>query len=988
MSSQRKCVGREGRSCHRFMSAITVDGHLLCSSCRGQSCTKELTCDTCATWTETQWQTYLSRKTKNEARKAKRTGSSFSSTPSMPNLSIQTTPISTTSKGKKSKNSLEFDPNLLNTPRTSALRSEFTNQIEVLREENARNMQTLIALASKFVPQAQEPSSPSEMSDFKSPPPVQSVSLNNTKRKTPVSSLAGTPVPVLRQPAQDFADDFVEIHVLDDILSPIKTPTPRKKLQEKKSTLADSARSADPAQPRQSTPDHFEDSSQNRPARSSDPARHHQSDQPSSETTGKTRPAQSPDLARPQQSSSSGPSDKPRPARSMDRARHNRSDLPSSGSNNKAGPAQSSDPARFQEPSSASPVHSRQTNRTRSVDPVRQDRTRHESQQASSIDEYASSRPVRSSDPARHGRHYSDYSNYRTSRFSTEVTPRSSVLERSVDYRSSSPCSSRRSRDHGHRDSESFLTIDEASRSAKSSRREDGDFYSSSSYRYSARDSWSYHYRDYDFDKPDREFDRSSRSRFSRRYEDRPSHYKDFNDYRSRSPRVRRPQDPPKSLPVQTSQPPVQQERSPVRQVIPIITNISTSIPAMEEDVPQALPPTQEEGDMSTNIVQPQLLLDNESQPIDVRVISMKTPEENILEPVERVISMKIPEENNLEPVESEESQEASYLDVLTWIQEEFPETIEQPQPTRSSGSLVESLFSQSSSSSSLPALPWSKGCTDSIQDIDSVISGSTKNKKSSLGPLKSGKAIPPPDFNYKFYKVQGLENLHPVPSNRSLEDLLPSRERENAKKAKPDVSVDDLKNWETSARKSRVLTSALDWQIATSIKILQSINEKTPNPDLDKALRVLLSAGKTTFQLQKETSTNLGNFLLKRRDPLINRLPKQVPEEDRLSLRSSSIGISSLFDENKVKVTAENLESVINREAQLRIVQASRPPQEKPQAKNAGKTVSKGKANIQPNRGNSGFSQKPQGGSAAPGELQRTIINNRSNKNHKGKRA
>jgi hypothetical protein len=152
-----------------------------------------------------------------------------------------------------------------------------------------------------------------------------------------------------------------------------------------------------------------------------------------------------------------------------------------------------------------------------------------------------------------------------------------------------------------------------------------------------------------------------------------------------------------------------------------------------------------------------------------------------------------------------------------------------------------------------------------------------------------------------------------------------------------------------------------------------KKISDTTPVPGLDRALRLLLSAGKTTFQLQCEASANLTNVLLKRRDAVIGKLLKQLTETDRLLLRASSLDLDQLFEDSSSGRFLDRLESSINREAQLRIVQAG-PAGSVPQAKNQNKTVSKGKSIAAPQQQKGGFFQQLQGGSAAPGESQRKL--------------
>ena len=291
----------------------------------------------------------------------------------------------------------------------------------------------------------------------------------------------------------------------------------------------------------------------------------------------------------------------------------------------------------------------------------------------------------------------------------------------------------------------------------------------------------------------------------------------------------------------------------------------------------------------------------------------------------------------------AEGSAESTFLDVLEWIQEEFPDTVEPSKESRASESQVTACFSDKRSLASLPALPWSRGCTDTLLDVDAVLAGSSTDKPS--GPLKAGKPIPPFSFLYKFYKVRGVEGIQAVPLNQSVEDMVPSADQPGLRAARPDVSLEELKAWETSSRRSRTMLSGLDWQISSAVKILQRECEVAPSPALSKALRLLFSAGKSTFQLQLENATSLGNLLLKRRDPVLRKLPKQLSEKDRQALRCSSVSTPKLFDDLVVANSSRNMETTLARDAQLR---AANPP-----GRSAGRShksssgVSKGKSVV-----------------------------------------
>ena len=58
----RRCPGKDGRKCVIFMSPVATDPHPLCRKCRGQTCSRDVTCDVCRDWSEDQWRTFEARK--------------------------------------------------------------------------------------------------------------------------------------------------------------------------------------------------------------------------------------------------------------------------------------------------------------------------------------------------------------------------------------------------------------------------------------------------------------------------------------------------------------------------------------------------------------------------------------------------------------------------------------------------------------------------------------------------------------------------------------------------------------------------------------------------------------------------------------------------------------------------------------------------------------------------------------------------------------
>ena len=94
--------GKTKRIIKRFMSNLHSHSHLLCSSCRGQSCSKDWPCGQCESWSENQWQRYLSGRNTYQDRKDKKSVASLDSglSLSMSNLTIQVTPKTFVARNK------------------------------------------------------------------------------------------------------------------------------------------------------------------------------------------------------------------------------------------------------------------------------------------------------------------------------------------------------------------------------------------------------------------------------------------------------------------------------------------------------------------------------------------------------------------------------------------------------------------------------------------------------------------------------------------------------------------------------------------------------------------------------------------------------------------------------------------------------------------------------------------------------------------------
>ena len=71
----RICPGVGDRKCGAFLSTFERDPHPTCARCRGEICTKTLTCDFCAVWSAAQWERFTKKRSYKERKKHRPSGS-------------------------------------------------------------------------------------------------------------------------------------------------------------------------------------------------------------------------------------------------------------------------------------------------------------------------------------------------------------------------------------------------------------------------------------------------------------------------------------------------------------------------------------------------------------------------------------------------------------------------------------------------------------------------------------------------------------------------------------------------------------------------------------------------------------------------------------------------------------------------------------------------------------------------------------------------
>ena len=71
----RICPGVGGRKCGAFLSSLDRDPHPTCARCRGNICTRDMTCDFCIDWSPAQWELFAKKRTYKERKRSRPSGS-------------------------------------------------------------------------------------------------------------------------------------------------------------------------------------------------------------------------------------------------------------------------------------------------------------------------------------------------------------------------------------------------------------------------------------------------------------------------------------------------------------------------------------------------------------------------------------------------------------------------------------------------------------------------------------------------------------------------------------------------------------------------------------------------------------------------------------------------------------------------------------------------------------------------------------------------
>ena len=265
---------------------------------------------------------------------------------------------------------------------------------------------------------------------------------------------------------------------------------------------------------------------------------------------------------------------------------------------------------------------------------------------------------------------------------------------------------------------------------------------------------------------------------------------------------------------------------------------------------------------------------------------------------------------------------EVSFAEVRKLIQEAYADRIPLPVPQpRQFASLGEKELSSDAPREAAVVLPWSDGILHQREQVQSLAFPDS----SLSGALRPGKFLPPFRQGGKHYPV--LDVKHPtsaVPVNEDFNRL--ALVSGKIPQVSSSLSDADLQSLEEFPRRVQATLSTLDWLCGTLGKYLKEVIPEDVDPEASVSVpasrlltmrRLLQSTNRSVAQVIRDSTVELANVVLRRRDAFLKKASSKLSEAFRSKLRTAGLFAEELFEPemfghaaSAVKTEAELLNS------------------------------------------------------------------------------
>ena len=246
--------------------------------------------------------------------------------------------------------------------------------------------------------------------------------------------------------------------------------------------------------------------------------------------------------------------------------------------------------------------------------------------------------------------------------------------------------------------------------------------------------------------------------------------------------------------------------------------------------------------------------------------------------------------------------QDSTFADVRRIIRDAYPNIVPQPEhQERQFASLSEKELSTDPPKEGSVVLPWSEGVVFARKQVQD-----TAYPDDAAHSLRTGKFIPLPRAAVKHYPVHGVRRpTEGVPANEDFHKISLS----SSKSSQISVQLSDaeLQSLEEAPRRIQATASTLDWLCATLGKQLKEIlpddhdltgSVTVPASRLATFRRLLQSASRSVSQVVRDSTAEVANLVLRRRDAHLKKASPRLSEAFRSRLRNAGLFSETLFDQ------------------------------------------------------------------------------------------
>ena len=241
------------------------------------------------------------------------------------------------------------------------------------------------------------------------------------------------------------------------------------------------------------------------------------------------------------------------------------------------------------------------------------------------------------------------------------------------------------------------------------------------------------------------------------------------------------------------------------------------------------------------------------------------------------------------------------------------------PEVTKPTGSTVlQSLTAGQPAAAPTRELPWLQLAASSRASLEKQLQEDVASTSSSAPRVGSDRFVNPIIKKMKWYPIRG-ESSKPMTVNGKALDLVDRARHDQVLKPHYSFNHTDVEHLETTFGGMSRISNFMDVSL---VALTNCLRDSDMSRDAkEKCLKIILAASRANETLSRQSEVSRANILLRRRDAVLSKI-FDLPQEDRLKLRSAPLGGHSLFPDDLLASAQQHTRSVVQDQAIRRAVQ------------------------------------------------------------------